>query len=604
MIYEAIIHEQTRDYIYPINKNQLAIRIRTKRGDIKKCFLNYWNRQKSHISNRIQVEMVCYSRDKRFDYYEVVIDTVETSKYIKYFFEIKDENETIWLHYYGICHSIPDERVFEYLYTNDRDYLVIPNWVKNSVFYQIFPERFYDGDINNNPDNAVVWESEPNRVNFMGGDIKGIYDKVEYLKDLGINAIYLNPIFESPSNHKYDTVDYLQVDNHFGTKNDLKKLVDILHRNNIRIILDGVFNHCGYFMAQFQDVLQKGKESIYNEWFYIDSYPIDTEIVNYECVGYYKWMPKLRVSHPEVKAYILKIAKYWIEEIDIDGWRLDVADEVDNTLWYQFREVVKSVKPECFILAETWRENRSMLRGDQMDSVMNYLFYYAVIDFFAKNSIDSFEFDARINQFLGIYPKQSHYTLFNLIGSHDTIRFLTACGGNKSKLKLAVAFQICFIGIPSIYYGDEIGMQGENDPGCRGAMDWKRIEKEQDLLKWYKQLIHIRKSKKALVEGVFKTIYCNDKDSVYAFVRETSDECVYIVLNNGEIMENIILPTIETSKHISYLKDLITGEKIMIGKPSEEPCYNDDIYSYTGSIALSIGSYEVKILSKQNKDQV
>jgi glycosidase len=596
MFWEAIIHEQTRDYVYPIERNKLAIRLKIKRKDAKSCTLIYWNRHKRERTGEQHSEMKCYARDKMFDYYETIINTKEVTRYIKYFFQINDGINTFFLNYHGISSSVPKDGFFEYLYTNENDVFKVPDWVKGSIFYQIFPERFCNGDKNNDPKSTEQWGSKPTRENFMGGDLKGIIQKIHYLKDLGINALYLNPIFEASANHKYDTINYFKIDPHFGDLNDFKTLIHKCHSYGIKVILDGVFNHCGYFSDQFQDVVKNGQNSKYKDWFYIESFPVDKEKLNYECVGYYKWMPKLRMSNPEVRSFILKIAKYWIEEGNIDGWRLDVADEIDFTFWQEFRKLVKSIKPECFILAETWKENRDMLRGDQMDSVMNYLFRDAVVDFFAKKCINSLEFDSRINKFLGVYPSSVHHSLFNLIGSHDTERFLTLSNGDSRRLKAAAAFQLCFPGISSIYYGDEVGLDGENDPDCRKAMEWDEKKQDQKLLEWYKKLIRIRKSKSALKLGIFKCNYCNSEDNVYAFFREINNERVYIVINNADSTIQIILPVKEQS--CGFLTDEISGKIYRIEQLDNSIYYNDDIIDYSGTLHIQLKPYQVCILCK------
>lgn len=594
----VVIHEPTRDFVYPVERNRLAIRVRVKRNQAKSCTLVYWNRHKEEWEGKKHSEMKCYARDQMFDYYETVIDTVEATRYIKYFFRIDDDSNTFWLNYYGLSTSIPESGFFEYLYTNEKDIFKIPGWVKDVIFYQIFPERFFNGDKNNDPENMDRWGSKPTRENFMGGDLKGIVEKLPYLKELGVNALYLTPIFEAPSNHKYDTIDYFKIDPHFGSLEDFKTFVYQCHSNGIRVILDGVFNHCGYFSKQFQDVLCNSENSKYKDWFYIESFPLNTEQLNYECVGYYKWMPKLRMSNPEVRNFVLKIAEYWLKEADIDGWRLDVADEIDFTFWQEFRNLVKSINPECFILAETWKENRDMLRGDQMDSIMNYIFRDAVVDFFAKQCICSLEFDARINKLLGVYSTPVHYSLFNLIGSHDTARFLTLANGDTRKLKAAAAFQLCFPGVPVIYYGDEIGLDGENDPDCRKAMEWDVKKQNKTLLEWYKKLIKIRKSKKALKIGHFQCNYCNSQNHVYGFFREKDDERVYVVINNADVSVQINLPVKEQCGVTEYLTDAMTGVKYKIEREIGDICYNNDIIDYTGVIHVELKPYQVCIMYK------
>lgn len=586
----------TRDFVYPVERNRLAVRIKAG-SNIKSCILVYWNRHKQETAGKVFSDMRCYSRDNCYTYYETTIDTGEATRYIKYYFKIDDGQRTLWLNYYGLSSVPPEDGFFEYLYTNEGDIFKIPEWVKDSIFYQIFPERFCNGDENNDPADVEAWGSMPTRENYMGGDLKGITQKLHYLKDLGINAIYLNPIFEAGSNHKYDTVNYFNIDPHFGTLTDFKALVDKCHSNGVRVILDGVFNHCGYYMPQFQDVIQNGERSGYKEWFYIEGFPLDSEKLNYECVGYYKWMPKLRVANPEVRDFIKSVARYWIEEAGIDGWRLDVADEIDFTFWQEFRKLVKSINSECFILGETWRENRDMLRGDQMDSVMNYIFRDAVVDFFAKGSIACREFDSRINRILGIYSRPVRFSMYNLIGSHDTPRFLTLCSGDTRKLKAAAAFQLCFPGVPALYYGDEVGLDGENDPGCRKAMEWYEAKQDLDLLEWYKRLISLRKSRIALTEGEFWCNYCSPENNVYAFFRELNENRLYVVINNSGQDEEVELPVKEPYAGSVYLTDEISGSDFGIERLNGDAHYNADIIGYNAALKLKLKPYQVCIFS-------
>ncbi|MCX8130372.1 MAG: alpha-glycosidase [Clostridia bacterium] len=595
MVPEAIIHNLTRDFAYPLEKNKLLIKLKIKRGDATKCTLVYWNRHRLESEGKLHAVMRCYARDFLYDYYETVIDTVEITKYIKYLFCIEDESNTVWLNYYGVSEKEPEDGFFEYNYTNDNDVFRTPDWVSDAIVYHIFPERFCDGDASNNPENAVPWGSTPTGHNFMGGDLKGIAEKIEYIADLGVNMIYLNPIFESCSNHKYDTTDYFKIDPQFGDLDDLKNLVKRCHEKGIRIILDGVFNHCGILSGQFQDVIEKGEKSQYKDWFFIENYPANPQIMNYECVGYYNCMPKLRMSNPEVRKYFLDVVRYWMEETGIDGWRLDVSDEIEATFLREMRALTKSIKADSFILGETWKENLEMLKGDQVDSIMNYLFWDSVVGFFAKGSIESQEFNNRINRFLGNYSRQVRFSLYNLIGSHDTTRFLTFCNGDHRRMKAAIAFQMCFPGIPAIYYGDEIGMDGENDPGCRRTMIWDESLYNRELLEWYKKLVKIRKSSEVLRQGDYKCNYCNPDNGVYAFFRELGNDRFYIVINSTENAVDMELPIIE-GRSGKKLKDEISGNEFEIEPLRGDSYYNDDIYSYSGVVNLNVQAFQVYIL--------
>ena len=282
------------------------------------------------------------------------------------------------------------------------------------------------------------------------------------MKDLGINALYLTPIFKSTSNHKYNTDDYYQIDPAFGDKKILKKLVEEAHQRGIRIILDAVFNHSGFYFFAFQDVLEKGKDSKYWDWFFIEGYPVKTTPpVNYHTFANdVVDMPKLNTSNPEVQEYLLDVVRYWMEEVDIDGWRLDVANEVDRNFWRKFRETVKGIKKDAYIVGEIWHNSEVWLQGDQFDAIMNYPLAMAILDFLAQRSIGPTEFNNRLVRNWMLYQDRVNYSMLNLINSHDTRRLLNYFSGDKESMKLAVLFQFTYPGAPMIYYGDEVGMKG------------------------------------------------------------------------------------------------------------------------------------------------
>ena len=222
----------------------------------------------------------------------------------------------------------------------------------------------------------------------MAGTLKESLNILDYLEELGINGIYFTPIFHAYSNHKYDTIDYREIDPQFGTKETLKTLIEECHKRNIRVMLDAVFNHSGYYFLPFQDLLEKGEKSKYKDWFHPHSFPLKGgERPNYETFGFFESMPKLNTANPEVKKYLLEVSAYWIEEFDIDGWRLDVANEVDQPFWREFRKTVKNIKPDLYILGEIWHDSMPWLRGDQFDAVMNYPFTNHVFRLVASQTI-------------------------------------------------------------------------------------------------------------------------------------------------------------------------------------------------------------------------
>lgn len=587
----VLIHEATREYVYPVSRNSIELRITCAGTKNITCRLVYWNRLKNGTRQVKKADAICFARDSRFSYLKCRITEDEAVKYISYYFELAKGNEKRYLSANGTSSSQPAEGFFEYLYTNENDIYEVPEWLSGTIVYQIFPERFCNGSKANDPKDVQPWNSKPTRENFMGGDIKGIISKLDYLSELSIDAIYLNPMFKSPSNHKYDTVDYHEIDPAFGSMEEFMKLVEECHKRGIKVILDGVFNHCGYYFAPFQDVLKNGEQSEYKDWFFIEKFPVETDPPNYECVGYYKWMPKMRFSNPDVRNFFLDVGAYWLEQAGIDGWRLDVSDEVDFTFWQEFRRRIKDVKKDAVLLGETWKDGRDLMRGDQMDSVMNYLFRSAVVDFIARDVLDAAGFDDRIQKMRATYAAQALPVLYNLIGSHDTDRFLTLCNGNVKKLKLAAAFQMAFSGMPAIYYGDEIGMDGYNDPDCRKAMQWDDIN--EDLLDYYKQMISIRKSNVCLTEGEFSTVVC--EGGLYGFARSTEEETIYVVLNNCENKQKCSVPVFE--KQGAAAKNLLS-EQTYISKELREDTeyFNGDIYKYLSYLEVDVSGYSLEII--------
>lgn len=588
----VVIHEQHRGFVFPLTRNQISIRIRAEKGGLKRCALVY-SKCIGDMGACDTQAMTCYASDQLFDYFDCEISDDDSVCYLKYYFALDTGKETLYLNYNGISTDTPADGFFMYQYTNDRDIFDIPDWARDAVVYQIFPERFANGCPGNDPEGAKPWGTAPTRTNFMGGDLSGIIEKIGYLADLGVNTLYLNPVFASVSNHKYDTADYLEIDPSFGNKEDLKGLVDTCHLNGIRVILDGVFNHCGYDFGPFRDVLKKGTDSEYKDWFYIKRYPVRSA-GDYECFGYFGGMPKLRLSNPDTRAYILGVVRYWMEETGIDGWRLDVADEMDQTFLREFRGHVKGIDPDCLILAETWHENTDMLKGDQFDSLMNYPFRDAVTEYFARGRITTDEFDARINKIIGVYPKPAAGCLYNLLGSHDTPRLLTLCGGDVRRMKAAVAFQFCFPGIPSVYYGDEIGLKGENDPDCRRCMEWDESRQDRGLYDFYRTMIGIRHTYEAVRRGGFERNCGGADDPVYGFIRSYGDSRVYVAINNADCQRKVDIPVMEEG---GTLAELLSGKEYPVLKMGKPFFFSKNGTGYKNLVSLTLAPYQVCVLT-------
>jgi len=425
----------------------------------------------------------------------------------------------------------------------------VPEWVKDAIFYQIFPERFANGDPTNDPLGTEPWGGEPKAKNYFGGDLIGITDHLDYISSLGVNALYLNPIFESNSNHKYHTDDYLKIDPHFGDDRTFKTLVDECHARGIRIILDGVFNHSGVDFFPFRDIKENGDRSKYFKWFNIYSLPIGpVSNPNYECWWGLGDLPKLMTHNPEVQVYLFDITRHWME-FGIDGWRLDVPNEIPHRFWIEWRPLVKSINPEAYIVGEIWDDATPWLKGDQFDAVMNYRFRDACIDFFARSSTTASQFDSVLSKARSDYPADVNYVLQNLLGSHDTERFLTLCKGDTAALKLASLFQMTYVGAPMVYYGDEVGMQGGKDPGCRGTMVWDEKKQDRDLVRGFKDAIQLRNAHVALRRGQYETLLADNSKSLYAFVRRHVNEIAVVVLNNSTAPQRVNVSLSDVDKN-------------------------------------------------------
>ncbi len=543
----AIFHRPIDQFAYLINSDTLHIRLQTKKNDVSSVQLIFgdpyinvdgkWQYQTLHMS--------LAGNDQLFDYWHVYVKPPH--KRIRYGFHLKSEQEEITYTEKGFFESVPLDcsYYFSFPYLHENGLFNPPAWVKQTIWYQIFPERFANGNPENDPNLALAWGSEEPKVdNFFGGDLEGVLEHLDYLEDLGITGIYFTPVFKAPSNHKYDTIDYFEIDPHFGTKDTLKQLIHACHKRNIRVMLDAVFNHSGYYFPPFQDVLMHGEHSRYKDWFHSNSFPLQGgERPNYETFGFVESMPKLNTTNPEVKQYLLDVATYWIKEFNIDGWRLDVANEVDHPFWREFRQTVKQIKPDLYILGEIWHDSISWLRGDQFDAVMNYPFTINALKLLASETMNAQQFVEEMTSVYHNYPTLVFQSTFNLIGSHDIPRVLTECRDDIAKSKLLHAILLTFPGSPCIYYGDEIGLTGGMDPGCRKCMIWEESEQNLNLRSEIKQLISLRKQEPLLAnDGQFEFIQSLDNKALVAYRIFNEQQAIYIFINPTNQEQTFTLP--------------------------------------------------------------
>jgi len=378
-----------------------------------------------------------------------------------------------------------------------------PAWVKDAVFYQIFPDRFCRSPKYKAIGQFVPWGSKPTRTNMFGGNLAGITDKLNYIAGLGATALYLCPIFKSNSNHRYHTINYFEIDPVLGTLKDFDRLVKKAHALGMRVILDGVFNHCSRGFFQFNSLMELGPDSPYRDWFHVHSWPIHAYSgkPNYECWWNYPALPKFNTGNSDVREFLFSVGEFWMKR-GIDGWRLDVPNEIDDdSFWQEFRRRVKAINPDAYIVGEIWDNPSRWLQGDQFDGVMNYPFRKALMQFlFDESPISKEEFCTRLRD---AFPEGQFGTPMNLLGSHDTTRIVSQPRASLARIRLAFTLLFFLPGAPCIYYGDEIGMEGGKDPDCRRSFPWENLEeaKSHPVYGLVRTLMQFRAENRVLREG-------------------------------------------------------------------------------------------------------
>lgn len=458
--------------------------------------------------------------------------------------------------------------------------MTVPYWVQDAIFYQIFPDRFANGDLTNDPANVQPWGSIPTIWGFQGGDLRGVINKFDYLLDLGINAIYMNPIFQSSSSHRYNTTDYYHIDPMLGDMDDFRALLDVAHSNNVRVVLDGVFNHCGRGFFAFSDILENQEHSPYRDWFHVVRFPPDAyspgDAQDYLAWWGFKSLPKFNTSNPAVRQYIFDVARYWIHQ-GADGWRLDVPNEInDDSFWAEFRQVVKDENPDAYLVGEIWTAEARWVGDSHFDGLMNYPLRDAILRFLYAGTYTATEFADRLNGLLHIYPRENTYAMYLPLGSHDTERILTKLENDLRKVRLAYLIQFAYPGAPAIYYGDEIGMTGGKDPDCRRAFPWEEAQWNTELRSWVKSLISLRKRLPALRRGDYRRILVDDRRGCFAFARSLGDEQVLVVVNASASQRLLRLPVAQlewldgriVKNRLGQEEYLVSGDSLVVDLPA------------------------------------
>ena len=548
MEFTGVYHKTSEQMSYPLNEDELIVNLKTG-YDVKRVFIHYGDPFEAGILGGGEKwvgkrEEIVYKKRLRHQIWWTTT-LLPPYKRCKYYFELHTDTE-VW--YYCEDGFLTGDQLnmegrmlqcFTVPWMNPADVNRTPDWVNDTVWYQIFPDRFCripaeTGD----EEDLTPWRTGPvtNRERF-GGNLEGIRSKLPYLADLGITGIYLNPIMEAESNHKYDTTDYTRIDPHFGDRETFAALVREAHALGIRVMVDAVFNHCGRKFGPWQDVLKNGRDSRYADWFMVHEWPLtdkheDTRDGRFYSFAFADWMPKLNTNNEEVIAYFCSVCEGWIRDFDIDGIRFDVGNEVSHRFLKKMREHLRGCKEDIYLLGEIWHDASQWLMGDEYDSVMNYPLMSGIHDFFLDKCMKKEEFEYMINRCYTMYMQQNNNVMFNLLDSHDTERLMNRFHDlDVFYQQLAILFTMP--GSPCIYYGTEIAMEGGHDPDCRRCMPWDEIgtQENQARIRAVKSLIAMRKT-----EAACRSLY-------FHFPQKYSQErCVeYIKLDKEEGQIEVLL---------------------------------------------------------------
>lgn len=476
----AIYHRPESNYCFAVSKSRLTLRVRFAKGEKLDSLSVLYNTKYDIATERYREEMSFLCSDGDYDYYFATLDLHDARVAYVFEFTVPGSDEKYYLCESGVKagydFSLAYYDSFQFAYINENDIIQNVEWLNSAVFYQVFVDRLEMGCAEK--DTSYInakWGDKPTPRSFFGGDLDGVCRHLDRLKSLGVTALYLNPIFKSPSNHKYDTVDYYEIDEMFGGEAAFSRLVGACRERGMRIMLDAVFNHVSEDFYPFRDVKKFGRASKYFDWFIIEGDEISPKRDNYECFSACKYMPKLNTACPEVQEYLVGVARHYMTKYGIDGWRLDVSDEVSHDFWRRFRREVKSIDPDVALIGENWHNSESYLSGDQLDGIMNYGVTKAFLDFFARGSTSPVEFAEALNAQLMRYTDTTNGMMFNLLDCHDTDRFYSEVGRNGQKLLCALCALTFLPGSVNVYYGTELLLEGEYDPDNRRCFEPSRL---------------------------------------------------------------------------------------------------------------------------------
>ena len=489
----AVTHRGRGIDCYPLDEHTFRIRLTTAKGDFDRAEICYCMNKYAWSTQRQTLPLPRIADDDTLDYFQIDLTGDDTR--LCYLFLLYYNSACFYFSEEGLSRTYDFERAyytfFQYPYIFPCNVHRHIPWTDTTVMYQIFPERFANG-MGEKPYITAPWDATPTPRMYLGGDLPGVTQHLDYLSDLGVNCLYFTPIHPSPTNHKYSIVDYYDVDAGFGGQAAFRELVQAAHARGMRVLLDGVFNHCSEHHPFFEDVKRCGKASPYYDFFLIDGDFPSREKGNYRTFGFSSDMPKLNTGIPAVIDYFCGVGAWWIREFGIDGWRLDVMDEISDDFLRAFRKAVKAANPDALILGEAWHDPRAWLAGDELDGVMNYGLTKALIDYLVDGALTARQAASRLTRLFFRTTSISARMMMNLLDSHDTDRFLTLLRGDRQRLKLALCLLFFFPGMPCVYYGDEIGMTGGYDPDCRKGFIWDETAWDAELRRHVQLLARLK----------------------------------------------------------------------------------------------------------------
>lgn len=572
----AVKHHAYDTYCYPLDSNKLRLTIQTGK-DIQKVTLIWGD---PFLADKIgdkwkwRCQHLPLTECRETQNHFLWSVTVEPPfKRARYYFELSDGNESKYFFedgFFDVNEKSPEEHVqFIFPWMNSADISEVPEWASSTVWYQIFPARFAHGENPCDSHTLLPWAGPDKKVRNeerYGGNLRGITEHLDYLEKLGVNGLYLNPVNLSDSQHKYDTIDYLQIDPEFGNREDMIELVKKAHEHGMKVMLDGVFNHSGWNFFAWLDVVKNRENSLYKDWYIINDFSFKDHPSDGAASGKFysfaltDYMPKLNTNNPEVRKYIIDVCTSWVKDYDIDALRLDVANEISHKLCKELRDAMRALKKDFFIVGEIWNHAMPWLRGDEFDSVINYPLRTAITDFSETENLPAKYLEEQLNHCLTLYYEQNERAMINQLDSHDTLRLVTKVKGDRDKALQEFALLFMMPGSTCIYYGTEVLLEGEHDPDCRRCMPWKEIAEGRYTkeLTLFEGLIALRKTHPSLRSMETHFVYDEYADEKSRLIQLKRSDCksgdqLYFVANFSNAPEKVPAPLSEKKILLSNL---------------------------------------------------